>query len=127
MGNGTFRPGGYCLHDTNRLTGRVAALNRFISRSSEKCKESYDIRKKNRKFEWGEKQESALQDLKQYLSTTPLLMKPEDGEPLSLYLAVSGNAVSVVLVKDHEGQQYPIYYVSKSLLHAESRYSHLEK
>ena len=54
-------------------------------------------------------------------------MKPEDKEPLSLYLAVSGNAVSAVLVKEHEGHQHPIYYVSKSLLDAESRYSYLEK
>ncbi|KAF5796121.1 putative nucleotidyltransferase, Ribonuclease H [Helianthus annuus] len=90
------------MKDVQRLTGRVAALNRFISRSSKKCKEFYDILKKNKKFEWGEKHEAALQDLKQYLSTAPLLMKPEDGEPLSLYLAVSGNAVSAVLVKDHE-------------------------
>ena len=54
-------------------------------------------------------------------------MKPEDGEPLSVYLAVSGNAVSAVLVKDYEGQQHPVYYVSKSLLDAETKYSHLEK
>ncbi|KAI3732604.1 hypothetical protein L1987_63810 [Smallanthus sonchifolius] len=82
---------------------------------------------KNKLFEWGEKHEQALQSLKEYLSTTPLLMKPEDGEPLSLYLAVSGHSVSTVLVKDHEGQQHPVYYVSKSLLSAETRYSHLEK
>jgi len=115
------------MKDVQRLTGRVAALNRFISRSSDKCKEFYDILKKNKKFEWGEKHEAALQELKQYLSSAPLLMKPEDGEALSLYLAVLGNAVSAVLVKDHEGQQYPVYYVSKSLLDAETRYSHLEK
>ncbi|KAJ0509715.1 putative nucleotidyltransferase, Ribonuclease H [Helianthus annuus] len=115
------------MKDVQRLTGRVAALNRFISISSEKCKEFYDILKINKKFEWGEKHEAALQDLKQFFSTAPLLMKPEDGEPLSLYLAVSGNAVSAVLVMDHEGQQYPIYYVSKRLLDAETRYSHLEK
>ncbi|KAI3812246.1 hypothetical protein L1987_16953 [Smallanthus sonchifolius] len=48
-------------------------------------------------------------------------MKPEDGEPLSLYLAVSRSTVSVVLVKDHEGQQHLVYYVSKSLLPAETR------
>ena len=115
------------VKDIQRLTGRIAALNRFISRSSDKCKEFYDILKKNKKFEWEDKHEEALQALKRYLSSAPLLMKPEDGEPLSLYLAVSRNAVSAVLVKDHEGQQYPIYYVSKSLLDAETRYSHLEK
>jgi dsDNA-binding SOS-regulon protein/uncharacterized protein YchJ len=115
------------VKEVQRLTGRIAALNRFISRSSEKCKEFYDILRKNKKFEWTSKQEQALESLKTYLSSAPLLMKPIDGEPLSLYLAVSGNAVSAVLVKDHEGQQHPVYYVSKSLLDAESRYSYLEK
>ncbi|KAJ0909293.1 putative reverse transcriptase/Diguanylate cyclase domain, DNA/RNA polymerase superfamily [Helianthus annuus] len=64
------------MKDVQRLTGRVVALNRFISRSSEKCKEFYDILKKNKKIEWGERHEVALQALKQYLSSAPLLMKP---------------------------------------------------
>ncbi|KAI3812676.1 hypothetical protein L1987_17388 [Smallanthus sonchifolius] len=113
--------------DVQRLTDRVATLNMFISRSSERCKEFYDILRKNKRFEWEEKQERALQSLKEYLSSALLLMKPEDDEPLSLYLAVSQSTVSVVLVRDHEGQQHPVYYVSKSLLAAETRYSHLEK
>ncbi|KAI3695248.1 hypothetical protein L1987_78240 [Smallanthus sonchifolius] len=54
-------------------------------------------------------------------------MKPEDGEPLSLYMAVSGNSVNAILVMYHEGQQHPVNYVSKSLLAAETMYSHLEK
>ena len=37
--------------DIQRLTGRVAALNRFISRTSERCKPFYDILRKNKKFE----------------------------------------------------------------------------
>ncbi|KAK1406298.1 hypothetical protein QVD17_41591 [Tagetes erecta] len=64
------------VKDVQRLTGRVAALNRFISKSSEKCKEFYDILRKNRKFEWIEKHEVALKDLKDYLSSAPTLMKP---------------------------------------------------
>jgi len=113
--------------DVQRLTGRLAAMNRFISKSSDRCKEFYNMLRKNNKFEWGEKQEQAFQDLKSYLSTPPLLMKPEDGEPLYLYMAVSSSAVSAVLVKESEGQQHLVYYVSKSLLDAETRYSHLEK
>ncbi|KAI3744713.1 hypothetical protein L1987_57804 [Smallanthus sonchifolius] len=89
--------------------------------------EFYDILKKNKRFEWEEEHEQALQSLKEYLSSAPLLMKPEDGELLSLYLAVSRSTISNVLVKDHEGQQHPVYYVSKSLLPVETRYSHLEK
>ncbi|KAI3824953.1 hypothetical protein L1987_06426 [Smallanthus sonchifolius] len=69
---------------------------------------------KKKIFEWEEKHEQALYSLKEYLSSAPLLMKPEDGEPLSLYLAVSRNSVSAVLVKDHEGQQHPAYYPEMS-------------
>jgi hypothetical protein len=102
-------------------------LNIFISKSSKKCKEFYDILRKNKKFEWTEKHEAALKDLKDYLSSAPSLMKPVDGESLTLYLTVSSSAVSAVLAKDYESQHHPVYYVSKSLLDAESRYSHLEK
>jgi len=55
------------------------------------------------KFEWIEKHETALKALKDYISSAPVLMKPIKGELMILYLAVSGNAVSAVLVKDHEG------------------------
>ncbi|MFS7947441.1 putative reverse transcriptase, RNase H-like domain, DNA/RNA polymerase superfamily [Helianthus anomalus] len=54
-------------------------------------------------------------------------MKLEKGDILSLYLAVSAKAVSAILIKDHGGSQHPVYYVSKILLDAEARYSHLEK
>ena len=102
-------------------------LNRFISRSSDRCKPFYDILKRNKKFEWKEEHEKAFQELKTYLSTPPLLVKPVDAEPLILYLAVSSHTVSAVLVKYLEGDQHPVYYVSKSLLDPETRYSHLEK
>ena len=62
--------------DVLRLTGRIAALNRFISKSSEKYKEFYDIMRKNKKFKWTEKHENALKALKDYLSSAPALMKP---------------------------------------------------
>ncbi|XP_074298835.1 uncharacterized protein LOC141629788 [Silene latifolia] len=68
---------------------------------------------------WIPKHEAPFQDLKLYLSSPPLLAKPEKGEPLSVYLAVTDIAVSAVLVKEHEGQQHPVYYVSENLLYAE--------
>ena len=67
----------------------------------------------------------ALQALKKYLASPPLLSKPCDGDTLQLYLAVSGVSVTVVLTREVESQQLLIYYVSKSLLDAETRYSSL--
>ena len=40
----------HCVKDVQRLIGRLAALNRFISKSSDKCKPFFDILKKNKNF-----------------------------------------------------------------------------
>ncbi|KAK0593489.1 hypothetical protein LWI29_037564 [Acer saccharum] len=116
-----------CMKDVQKLTGRVAALNRFISKSSEKCLPFFNILRKNKAFEWNDDCEKALQDLKTYLKSPLLLSKPKDNETLFIYLAVSDTAVSAVLVKEEDSNQYPVYYVSKTLLDAETRYSRLEK
>ncbi|XP_074277369.1 uncharacterized protein LOC141601008 [Silene latifolia] len=73
--------------------------------------------------EWEvEKYEQAFRELKHYLSTPSLLSKPEQGEPLFLYVAVTEVAVSANLVREQDKEQRPVYYVSKSLLPAETRY-----
>ncbi|KAK0594549.1 hypothetical protein LWI29_017364 [Acer saccharum] len=83
--------------------------------------------RKNKAFEWNDDCEKALQDLKTYLKLSPLLSKPKDNETLFIYLAVSDTAVSAVLVREEDSNQHPVYYVSKTLLDAETRYSRLEK
>ncbi|KAI3707588.1 hypothetical protein L6452_26214 [Arctium lappa] len=113
--------------EVQRLTGVVAALNRFISRSSDKCHLFYNILRKNKGFQWTNNHEQALQKLKEYMASPPLLSKPQDNEVLQLYLVVSSNAVSAILVKEEDKHQLPIYYVSKSLLDTETRYSSIEK
>jgi ribonuclease HI len=65
--------------------------------------------------------------LKKYLAEAPLLSTPDPSEPLILYLAVSEHAVSAVLLRGKGTQQIPVYYVSKTLLDAETRYLPLEK
>ncbi|KAI3759392.1 hypothetical protein L6452_07169 [Arctium lappa] len=115
------------IKEAQRLTGHIAALNRFISRSSDKCCLFYNVLRKNRGFEWTDDHENALQELKKYMASPPLLSKSEDHKILQLYLADSPNVVSVVLVREDDKQQRPVYYVSKSFLDAETRYSSMEK
>ena len=64
------------------LTGRAIALNRFISRSSDKCKPFFNLVKKATDLLWTEECEVALADLKKYLTTAPVLSNPEPGEEL---------------------------------------------
>ncbi|XP_048622675.1 uncharacterized protein LOC111210468 [Brassica napus] len=113
--------------EVQRLTERVAALNRFISRSTDKCLPFYDTLKGNKKFVWSEECEKAFQQLKRYLATPPVLAKPVEGEPLFLYIAVATTAVSGVLIREEHGEQKPIFYISKTLLDAEIQYPLMEK
>ncbi|GMP35221.1 hypothetical protein CsSME_00007760 [Camellia sinensis var. sinensis] len=81
--------------DVQHLTRMAAALNRFISRSLDRCRPFCKTLKA--KFFWDDECDRALADLKAYLSSAPILVTPKPGEELYLYLAVSQHAVSVVL------------------------------
>ena len=54
--------------------------------------------KKTVPIEWTPEAEAALQDLKKYLSSTPVLVVPKPQEPLLLYLAAMNQVVSAALV-----------------------------
>ncbi|XP_011091994.1 uncharacterized protein LOC105172308 [Sesamum indicum] len=86
-----------------------------------------EVLRRTKNFEWSGECDKALQELKEYLTKPPLLSNPKEGETLFLYLGVSENAVSSVLVREEGNNQNPIYYVSKMLQGAESRYSEMEK
>ena len=55
------------------------------------------------------------------------MSKPEEDEILFAYIAVASHAVSLVLVRDDNGVQRPVYYVSKSLQEAKVRYLPLKR
>ena len=78
------------VKEVQSLNGKVAALNRFVSRAMDKCLPFFHTLKKS--FEW-----SKL------------------GEELFLYLAVSVAAISVALVSKEDGVQKPIYFTSRAL------------
>ena len=51
----------------------------------------------------------------------------EKEEVFYAYLIVTNHEVSLVLIWVYSGVQRPVYYISKSLQDAETRYSHVEK
>ena len=81
----------------------IAALNRFISRSADKCRSFYLLIKKWKGFEWFEDCIVAFQQLKEYLSRPPIMSSPEADEVLYAYIAVAPHAVSLVLIRDDNG------------------------
>ncbi|XP_072090422.1 uncharacterized protein [Arachis hypogaea] len=116
------------IKDVQRLTGRLAALSRFLPCLASKSLTFFRCLKKNTKhFEWTENCEAAFQNLKQFLSKPPVLQKPKHNESLYIYLSITDMAISSVLVTETQEGQQPIYFVSKSLQGAELRYPRLEK
>ncbi|XP_022155140.1 uncharacterized protein LOC111022281 [Momordica charantia] len=95
------------------LNGRIAALNRFVSRSTDKCLPFFKVLRMKGLFEWTVECEQALEQLKNYLCSAPLLAKPLPGEKLHLYLAMADSAVSSALTKQEGACQSPVYYTRR--------------
>ncbi|CAA0824505.1 Polynucleotidyl transferase- ribonuclease H-like superfamily protein, partial [Striga hermonthica] len=109
------------------LTGRRAALNRFISKSMDRCKPFFEAIKKGKHFEWTKECQKALISIKETLASPSTLQKPRPEEMRFLYLGVSDSAVSAVLIREKGTLQSPVYYISKALQDAELRYPPMEK
>ena len=114
-----------------KLTGRIATLNRFISKSIERSLPFFKALRGIGKFEWGQEQSNAFQQLKNYLASNLIVTLPSSEAPLLLYVAASNHAVSAVLVQEKEldakAIQQPIYYISEALSGAKLNYSEIEK
>jgi hypothetical protein len=68
-----------------RLAGRLASLNRFISRSAERNLPFFEIPKSAEVLQWDSAQQKAFEELKQYLIDLTTLTPLSPGAPLLLY------------------------------------------
>ena len=78
-------------------------------------------------FERTNDYQKAFEELKAYLSTSPLLSPSKPNKDFFLYLAVSPIAISSSLIREEERIQMPVYYTSKALRGARERYLPIEK
>ena len=113
------------VKEVQSLTGKVAALNRFVSKATDKCMPFFKILKKA--FQLTDECEEALEKLKEYLTKPPLLSPSVMGEKLYLYLAVFNTAVSSTLIREEENVQKLVYYTSQAFQGAEANYPRMEK
>ena len=90
------------VKDVRCLTGCVAPLSRFISKSSECALSFFKILRKARPMKRTPEADAALQELKAYLSSIPTSVAPTPQQPLLLYLAANNQVVSAALVAHRE-------------------------
>ncbi|KAI5323426.1 hypothetical protein L3X38_032498 [Prunus dulcis] len=115
------------VKDIQSLTGRVAALTRFISKATDRCAPFFKALKgTKRNITWTAECDTAFSEL-EYMGRAPLLSTPEHGDTLMIYLSVSASDVSSVLIRSKDNAEHPVHYVSKTLQDAEVRYLDIEK
>ena len=108
------------VKEVQSLNKKIAALNRFISRATDRCLPFFCTLRKS--FEWTDEYQTTFNDLKAYLSSPPLLSPSKPGEELYLYLAISQATVSAALVREEDGSQKPVYFTSQALRGVKERY-----
>nr|GEY50888.1 reverse transcriptase domain-containing protein [Tanacetum cinerariifolium] len=123
-------PSPQTIKEVQSLNGKLASLDRFLSKSAEKSLPLFQTLKKCIKksdFRWIAKAEQAFQQLKQHLSELPLLVAPKPQEELIMYLSATYGAVSAALMTEQGTTQTPIYFISRALQGPKLNYSPMEK
>ncbi|GKE87153.1 reverse transcriptase domain-containing protein, partial [Tanacetum coccineum] len=85
-------PSPRCLKDVQKLNEKLASLNRFLSKSTEKSLPFFKTLEKctkKRDFQWTTEAEITFKQMKQSIAELPMLIAPTEKEELIMYLAVA--------------------------------------
>ena len=112
------------------LLGKINFLRRFISNLSGRIKIFSPLLKLKSEevFKWEKEHQEAFDQIKRYLSNPPILPPPKSGFPLKLYISASNDTIGSMLCQEYDdGIERVIYYLSRILNDAETRYTFIEK
>ena len=117
------------LKELRGLIGRLQFIRRFISQHSHRCEPFYKLLKGGVEYHWDDDCQKAFEDLKKYLLSPPVLKPPAKHRPLILYVSATESAIGMVLGQHDETgrKENAVYYLSKSLLPYERKYSPMER
>lgn len=65
--------------------------------------------------------------MKKTLAIPPVYTRQYSGKVLYIYLVVVEEVVSVILIREPDAHQRPVYYISKALAGVETRYQKIGK
>ncbi|GJU85264.1 putative reverse transcriptase domain-containing protein [Tanacetum coccineum] len=105
--------------EIHQFLGLVGYYRRFIEGFSKIAKSLTELTQKNKKYIWGENQESAFQLLKQKLCEAPILALPEGNHNFVVYCDASHQGLGAVLMQ----REKVISYASRQLKPHEENYT----
>ncbi|RVW59596.1 Retrovirus-related Pol polyprotein from transposon 17.6 [Vitis vinifera] len=110
-----------------QFLGHAGFYRRFIKGFSSLSKPLCELLAKDAKFIWDERCQNSFDQLKKFLTTTPIVRAPNWQLPFELMCDASDFAIGAVLGQREDGKPYVIYYASKTLNEAQRNYTTTEK
>jgi hypothetical protein len=106
-----------------RFLGMVNYLSSYIPNKSEITRPLRELLKEDSVWHWGEAHDKAVQNLKQILSTEPVLRYYDCNKKLVIQADASKHGLGACLMQEKQ----PIAYASRALTTTELQYAQIEK
>jgi hypothetical protein len=115
--------------ELQQLIGKINFVRRFISNLSGRIEPFMELVKikTNEEFRWGVEQQWAFEEIKEYLSRPPVLVPPQQDRLFYIYLSVGDTSIASVVVQLYDDKERVVFYLSRRMLDAETRYPDMEK
>ncbi|RVW89446.1 Retrovirus-related Pol polyprotein from transposon 17.6 [Vitis vinifera] len=110
-----------------QFLGHAGFYRRFIQDFSKLSRPLCELLAKDAKFVWDERCQKSFDQLKQFLTTAPIVRAPNWQLPFEVMCDASDFAIGAVLGQREDGKPYVIYYASKTLNEAQRNYTTTEK
>ena len=113
--------------EIKQFLGLSGYYRRFLPNYAQLVKPLTSLLKKNVEFTFNEKCVKAFERCKVLLTTAPILQYPDFEKDFIITTDASLNAIGAVLSQGEPGADLPIFYASRTLNPAETRYSAIER
>jgi hypothetical protein len=119
-----------CKKDVQKLLGKINYLRHFISNLAGRVESLFPLvqLKYEEEFTWGggAEQREAFEKIKEYLVSPSVFRAPKAGNPFKMYIATQEWVIGAILLQEEDGKVFPVAYMSRCLLDAETQYVFME-
>jgi len=112
-----------CVKDVQKFLGLVNYYCRFIEEFATVARPLHDLVKKDKKWDWTEREEKAFKELKERFTKEPVLAAPDIDKKMRMEVDASDYTMGgVLLMECKDGLWRPVAFLSKSLNKTERNY-----